>query len=466
MNNIITTLNRRYQYRIYPTKDQANFMRRNCGAARYVYNELLKKGEEDMKNHRRVKRHSYTEFFVDAPWLKEMDSCALDSAKRDYYKALTRYFEDPKTGKPIKKTKKNSRYSYRTNCQKSSQTIWVKKNWLKLPKMRKPVKIVKHRKLPENCRITSVTVTERTRDEWYASICFEYEVTIPERLTIPWERIRGLDYSSPLFYVDDLGESPEMTCEYRVNEGKISSLQSKKDHRHYLSNNWWKAKNTVAKEYAKIADRRKDFLDKESTRIAGGNGLVMVEDLNLKSLAQLFNFGKATNDNSFGLFRMMLTYKLGDQGGALVKLPKFFASSKLCNHCGYKNDDLALGQEEWDCPNCESHNLRDKNAGMNLRECGIFGLLYDGYITEVIDENGESVLVRETFRLDGQDPDLNGLFRLVRDYVLPDGVRVVAVIFDARAAYFNEDGEFVLSPVMISEESSKIWSEILASREW
>lgn len=176
---IATTVHKRYRYRIYPTEEQQDFMRQNCGAARYVYNRFVEMGNDDMKAGRKVKKHGYPELFADAPWLKEMDACALDSAKRDYYTALNCYFEDPKTGKPKKKTKKNSRKSYRTNKQKNSNTIWVKKNKLKLPKIKQPIKIIKHRYLPEGCCITSATIIEETRGVYHEVIhcapgCFNH----------------------------------------------------------------------------------------------------------------------------------------------------------------------------------------------------------------------------------------------------------------------------------------------------
>lgn len=450
---IKTTVRKRYRYRIYPTDKQQDFMRQNCGAARYVYNKLVEMGEEDMKAGHKIKYHKYPELFADAPWLKEMDSCALDSAKRDYYTALKRYFKDPKVGKPEKKSKKKSRKAYRTNNQKNSNTIWVKKNKLKLPKIKQPIKMVKHRYLPEGCRVTSATVTEETRGVWYASLAIEYDIVFPAELVVPFERVRSLDYSSPLFYVDDKGNSPEMVKQYRADEDRIASLQSRKDKREYLSNNWWKAHDEVAREHASVARKRKDFIEQESTRLSTTNDIVIVEDLDLRGLSQSLNFGKSTNDNGFGMFRERLATKLSEKGSALVKLPRFFAPSKICNSCGHKNNDVALGVDEWDCPECASHNLRDVNAAQNQLSCGIFGLVFDGLVHKLVTADGEII----TLLSDMASVDI---LRIVDLHVLPDGREVAALVFDAGRAFVGKDGSVGFSSVAISEEAMEAWCEV------
>ena len=452
--SINTTVHKRYRYRIYPTDEQQDFMRQNCGAARYVYNRFVEMGNEDMKAGCKVKRYGYPELFADAPWLKDMDACALDSAKRDYYSALKRYFEDPKVGKPKKKTKKSARKSYRTNNQKNSNTIWIKKNKLKLPKIKQPIKIVKHRYLPEGCRITSATIIEETRGVWYASLVVEYDIEFPQELIVPLNRIRALDYSSPLFYVDDEGNSPEMVKQYRTEENKLSYLQSKKDKRKYASNNWWDAHDEVAREHASVTHKRKDFTEQESAILTALNDIIIVEDVNLQGLSQSLNLGKATNDNGFGMFREQLNYKLSERGGALVKVPRFFASSKICSTCGYKNNDVVLGIDEWDCPECNTHHERDINAAKNQRSCGLFGLIYDGFVRKVVTTNDEVVAVNEVVEGNAD------ILRIVENGVLPDNRNVAALIFDAEEAYVGENGSVNFAPVMVSSDAADVWCEV------
>ena len=82
-----------------------------------------------------------------------------------------------------------------------------------------------------------------------------------------------------------------------------------------------------------------------------------------------FSFGKSVADNGWNMFINILKYKLLWQGKSLIKIDKWYPSSQLCQVCGYKNEETKnLSVREWDCPNCQTHNDRDKNAAINIRE--------------------------------------------------------------------------------------------------
>lgn len=459
-DKITVKITRRQRYRMHPNEEQATFMRKNCGAARYVYNELLRLDEQDHRAGKKFRKRQYPELFADAPWLKEMDSNALDSAKRDYYKAWSNYRKDAKAGKPKRKKKNKSRKTYRTNNHKDCQSIWVRHHKLKLPKM-KPIRIEKHRPLPSGCRILSATVEEETRDVWYVSICYEMDIEIPKKRAILFDDVIGIDYSSPLLFVDDRGRSPHLVKQYRTNEQRISFLQSKKDRRDRESSGWWKAFDKTAKEHAGVKRKRSDAISKLTAEMVASYGIVIGEDLDLRALAKSFSFGKATNDNGFGLMRAQLAYKLADCGGAFVKTPRFFASSKTCNVCGEKNEELLLGEVEWMCKRCGTLIERDVNAARNELECGLFCLFYEGYVSEVLLESGEVVDVRKVFGVGTGSVDASGLFEVIRNHKMPDGSQVAGFLFDCLAALFDEEGNYVPAAVMLLKESSDVWVSAL-----
>ena len=93
---------------------------------------------------------------------------------------------------------------------------------------------------------------------------------------------------------------------------------------------------------------------------------VVVEDINLQHMSQALNFGKAVYDNGYGMLRNMLAYKLKDKGKVLVKVDKFFSSSKRCSACHEINHDLKLSDRQWTCKSCGTHHDRDRNATKNL----------------------------------------------------------------------------------------------------
>ena len=179
------------------------------------------------------------------------------------------------------------------------------------------------------------------------------------------ENTLGLDYSSPLFYVDDHGRSPDKPRFFRAYESKLAKEQRKLSKMQYGSKNYLAQKKRVDKIHEKIANQRRDFCHQESRKIANSYAAVCVEDINLRSLSRSLKLGKSTLDNGFGMFRNFLEYKLQDQGKHFIKIDKWFPSSKTCNRCGYINIDLKLSDRIWLCPCCGELVMRDANAGRN-----------------------------------------------------------------------------------------------------
>lgn len=138
------------------------------------------------------------------------------------------------------------------------------------------------------------------------------------------------------------------------------------------SKNRNKQRLKVAKLYEYISNQRKDYLHKESRKIANKYDCVCIEDLNMQGMSQCLNFGKSVSDNGWGMFTTFLAYKLTEQGKKLIKVGKFFPSSQTCNVCGSINQitkDLSV--REWACPNCNTHHNRDINAAINIKNQGI-----------------------------------------------------------------------------------------------
>ena len=120
----------------------------------------------------------------------------------------------------------------------------------------------------------------------------------------------------------------------------------------------------------RVANARKDWLHKRSRELADKWDIICVEDINLRGLAGTLKFGKSTNDNGFGMFRTFLGYKLAEQGKVLIKIDKWFPSSKMCHVCGAVNSELTLADREWTCE-CGEHHDRDINAAINIRNVGL-----------------------------------------------------------------------------------------------
>lgn len=96
---------------------------------------------------------------------------------------------------------------------------------------------------------------------------------------------------------------------------------------------------------------------------------VCVEDLNLKGMAGGLHLGKGVHDNGYGLFLSMLEYKLEERGKYLIKVDRYFASSKICSVCGKKKEELSLSDRIYYCE-CGNRMDRDANAAVNIMNEG------------------------------------------------------------------------------------------------
>ena len=137
------------------------------------------------------------------------------------------------------------------------------------------------------------------------------------------------------------------------------------------SKNRNKQRIKVAKIYEKVTNQRKDFLHKQSKQISNAADVVCIEDLNMKGMSQALNFGKSVMDNGFGMFVFMLKYKLLEQSKQLVKIDKWFPSSKRCSVCGEVKKPLLLSERTYNCEFCSMILDRDYNASINIRNEGI-----------------------------------------------------------------------------------------------
>ncbi|MGL4992319.1 MAG: RNA-guided endonuclease InsQ/TnpB family protein [Sarcina sp.] len=398
-----TILNKGYKFKIKPTKEQKEFLLKSFGCSRKIYNYYV----DALYKH--LESIGYENGFIKLPkldtpanikkefiYMKEIDSLGLCNAQIDFKNAVSKFnnehdkksytkrskkrlktlnleptFRDLK-GMPKFRSIKNNNFSYTTNNQKNKAGVWatikLENNLLSVPKLKTPIKILKHRDLPKNSIIKNVTISMDYRGIFYASLCVEYTKKINKKKS---EKILGLDYSQSNFYVSSEGEKANYPKYYRVAEEKLKLEQRKLSRKKLKSNNWYKQKKVISKIQTKIANQRLDWLHKKSTELANKFDAVIVEDIDLRAMSQCLKLGKNLSDNGFGMFRTMLKYKLEEQGKQFVKIYKWYPSSKTCHKCGYINEELQLLDRIWKCNSCNEILDRDYNASIVIKEVGI-----------------------------------------------------------------------------------------------
>ena len=358
--------NKAYKFRLYPTKEQEIMFVKTFGCVRFIYNKMLADKIEFYKETKQKLNNTPAQYKKEFEWLKEVDSLALANAQMNLQTAYNNFFRSPKVGFPKFKSKKRNKNSYTTNDQNG--TVSIVENKLKLPKIGL-VKMKQHRRIPDNQKIKSATITKTRSGEYYVSILVEYEQYIPD-VQLDKNKALGLDYASHSFYVDSQGREADYPKFYRNAQIILAKEQRKLSHMKYGSNNYQKQRLRLARLQERIANQRKDWIHKLSTQLANDYDYICVEDINMQNMAQSLNLGKSTNDNGFGMFRTILAYKLADRGKKLVKIDKWFPSSKMCRFCGTINKNLTLADRIWTCE-CGKTLNRDENAAINIMNVGL-----------------------------------------------------------------------------------------------
>jgi len=367
-------MNKAYRFRIYPTTQQQVLIRKTFGCVRFLYNQMLaerKSRYEQYKDDKaQLKQQPYrtpAEFKAQYTWLKEVDSLALCNAEINLKTAFSKFFREKGTGYPKYKSRKKPVQSYTTNNQKGTVRISEDGRYVRIPKL-KDIRIKLHRQIPAGHEIKSATISCSSTGKYHISILTEYFVEVEP---IRPQEVLGLDYSAISLYFDHLGNSAEYPKYLRQMEAKLKKEQRILSRRKKGGANWQKQKLRVAHLHEKVANQRKDFLHKESKKLADSWDAIVIEDLNMKAMSQSLSLGKSTMDNANGMFRTFLSYKLADRGKKLLKVNKWFPSSRLCSVCSTVNTKLTLNDRVWVCEQCQSIHHRDKNAALNIRNEGV-----------------------------------------------------------------------------------------------
>ena len=372
------TINRAIKYQIFPTETQKALLSETFGCVRFVYNAALniQQGlyEAGMSAMSTFDLNNYCNRALkeEFPFLRDVDKFALSNSLMHLQKARENFFAR-RADYPRYKSKKGSQ-SYTTNYTNGNIALELpcgksKRGRIKLPKL-KWVDACIYRKPGEDWAIKQVTVSLDCRGKFFVSVLFACPIERPEPAVPTIERALGLDYSSPHFYVDSNGQSPDPLHAYRKMQERLAKEQRKLSHMQKGSRNYDNQKNRIARLHEKAANQRKDFCHKLSRKIANSYDVVCVEDLDLRNMSQTLRFGKATSDNGFGMFRAFLKYKLEQDGKYFVVIDKWYPSTKTCRHCGEKNAAVKLGEFLWICPHCGSVIDRDLNAAQNIRDEG------------------------------------------------------------------------------------------------
>ena len=361
-----------YEFRIFPTLEQEQFLLKTNGLCRLYWNTCL--GEK--QNNHSFKIGSAKSVFEQlkpeaVEWCKEIDSTALSAEWNDITSAFNNFFKSCRGQRKL-----------RVNAPKfkSRKTSKVSVSWTSMTKpkfVNGKLFITKKLGLLDGTfhrfaegKLRHCTISQTKTGKWFVKICVDKK-SEPKNTN---GKSIGIDWNCRDDSFVTMSDGTKVKCPRYLRQMEVQlqrhqRMMSKKFVKGLpnQSNNYEREKYRVVKLHEKVANQRKDWLHKLSREICNKYETVFVEDINLQRMTSNLHHGKVVGDQGFGMLRTMIAYK-----GNLVKVnPK--NTSKTCSVCGKVNEKIVVGIEKWTCPSCGTNHDRDINAALNILHKGIVG---------------------------------------------------------------------------------------------
>ena len=359
--------------RLYPSEAQAELFEKTFGCCRWIWNHML---ADQQRFYLETDKHfipTPAKYKKEAPFLTEVDNQTLIQEHNKLSQAFRVFFKSPEHfGYPNFKRKKTDRDSF-TACNhvfESGPTIYITKDGIRMTKA--GIVKAKFPRRPRNgWKLRRVTVEKTKTGKYFACILYEYEVNTPEVVTPDPETTVGLKYSMSHFYVSDSGELADAPHWLKQSQEKLAKLQKRLNRMEPGSKNYQETVQKYRLLHEHIANQRRDFIHKESSRIANGWDAVCVRDDDLQEMAREVKLGRVP-DTGFGMFRECLRYKLARQGKALIMVDRYVPTSRTCSACGLILDDAVHYKKRiWTCPRCGAVHSKEVNAAKNIKAQGL-----------------------------------------------------------------------------------------------
>ena len=338
------------------------------GCARLVYNRALAARTEGW--YERQERIGYADTSTmltnwkkqeDLQFLNEVSCVPLQQGLRHLQKAFANFWAGT-TKYPNFKKKHNggsaeftkSAFKWKDGC------VWLAKCTEALP-------IRWSRQLPKGCEPSTITVKLDASGRFHVSLLVDIAIEpLPKT-----DKSIGLDVGITSLIATSNGDKIANPKHFKRLCSKLRRVQKSLSRKQKGSNNRRKQRQKVAKVHSRITDSRKDFLHKLTTQLVNENQTIVVEDLAIKNMVKNHKLAQSISDASWGELIRQLAYKCEWYGRELIKIDRWFPSSKRCGNCGHIVDKMPLNVRGWECPKCGINHDRDINASKNILAAGL-----------------------------------------------------------------------------------------------
>ncbi len=383
-----------YKMRLLPTKEQEILISKHFGCTRFVYNHFLDKKIKAYKNKEKFTsafdmQKELTILKKEHTWLKEVNSQSIANSPVCLISAYERFFDNCKKKKKGNKGFPKFKKKHKKKSFYICQGVFIVENKLRIPKFLEGIKFIKNKiknKLTNKredveieSKIKFATISQNKSGEYFVSVTVERNI---EQLT-PNDKAIGIDLNVKE-HVDSNGHGEPNPLPMARFEKRLKLLNQRLSRSVKGSKGREKARKALAKLYQRIHNIREDHLHKLSRKIVNENQVICVESLSVEEMLkktkpedrketrrQERKRHKDIADAGFYSFVQKLEYKSKWYGRELIKISKWFPSSKQCSDCGWKNADLKPHDREWLCLGCFTDHNRDQNAAKNILAEGL-----------------------------------------------------------------------------------------------
>ena len=365
-----------------PSKTQAALLEQCFGARRFAYNQQVEAfNSYDKDTNPRPTYPNVTDMKNANEWLRDspVPSNALSGAIQDFRKSQAAYFRKAEYGKnrPRFASKSDNVQSFRNGVP----IRHMDGNRYQLSKKLGSVRIRKRDRIRYPLESLSSWTVKRENKNYYLVLLFDVDVQPKPQV----DGQVGIDVGVKDFLTLSTGEKINYPDRLRQLEEKVKREQRKLSRREKGSSNYRKQKAVVSKAYAKLRHFRENFQHQVSHRLIEDNQFIGMESLAVGNMTRrakkkLDANGKPARNgqsakramnrsilrNGLSGFVSKLAYKAQWYGRTLVRVDRFYPSSRLCHDCGYKYAGLRLSEREWMCESCGALHDRDVNAALNI----------------------------------------------------------------------------------------------------